>query len=84
MTPPFCFYTDSMKQPLQPAHGGAFLINDTAANDPACQAAMASYLKRLQREEAQRQAIRDAFAAGDLATIAKWGRTSNWHISDRD
>ena len=73
-----------MKQPLQPAHGGAFLINDTAANDPVCQAVMASYLQRLQREAEERQAIRDAHAAGDLAAIAKWGRTSNWHISDRD
>ena len=73
-----------MKQPLQRAHDGAFLINDTAANDPACQMAMASYLQRLQREEEERQAIRDAHAAGDLAAIAKWGRTSNWHISDRD
>ena len=73
-----------MKQPLQPAHGGAFLINDTAANDPICQAAMASYLKRLQREDEERQAIRDAFANGDLTTIAPWGRTSSWHISDRD
>lgn len=57
-----------------------FLTNDTAANDPICQAAMAAYAQRLQREEAQRQAIRN----GDMAAIAKWGRTSNWYISDRD
>jgi len=61
-----------------------FITNDTAANDPACQAAMKAYAAQLQREEEQRQAIRDAHAAGDLAAIAKWGRTSNWYISDRD
>lgn len=60
-----------------------FITNDTAANDPACQMAMAAYAARLQQEEAHRQAIRDAVAAGDLAAIAKWGRTSNWYISDR-
>ena len=61
-----------------------FITNDTAANDPICQAAMAAYARALQIEEDRRQAMRDAVAAGDLAAIAKWGRTSNWHISDRD
>ena len=65
-----------MKQPLQPAHGGAFLINDTAANDPACQAAMASYLQRLQQEEIRREAIRSG-----RAPMVQW---TTWHISDRD
>ena len=65
-----------MKQPLQPAHGGAFLINDTAANDPVCQAAMASYLERLQQEEVRREAIRSG-----TASQVQW---TTWHISDRD
>jgi hypothetical protein len=57
-----------------------FITNDFAANDPACQMAMAAYAQRLQREAEQQEAIRN----GDLAAIAKWGRTSNWYISDRD
>lgn len=65
-----------MKQPLQPAHGGAFLINDTAANDPVCQAVMASYLQRLQQEEVRREAIRSGKAPMVQSTV--------WHISDRD
>jgi hypothetical protein len=65
-----------MKKPLQPAHGGAFLINDAAANDPACQMAMASYLERLQAEEARREAIRSG-----RAPQVQW---TTWHISDRD
>ena len=65
-----------MKQPLQPAHGGAFLINDTAANDPICQAVMASYLQRLQEEEVRREAIRSGRAPMVQSTV--------WHISDRD
>ena len=65
-----------MKQPLQPAHGGAFMINDTAANDPICQAVMASYLQRLQQEEVRREAIRSGRAPMVQSTV--------WHISDRD
>ena len=57
-----------------------FITNDFAANDLACQEAMKAYAARQQQEEAHRQAIRN----GDLAAIAKWGRTSNWYISDRD
>jgi len=53
-----------------------FITNDTAANDPICQAAMASYLERLNREEAQRQAIRSGKAPMVQSTV--------WHISDRD
>ena len=69
------------KQPLQPAHNGAFLVNATAAADPAVQMAMASYLERLQREEAHRQAIRDAVANGTYQ--APEGQYGIWHISDR-
>ncbi|MFZ9717611.1 MAG: hypothetical protein ACO3CH_09185 [Ilumatobacteraceae bacterium] len=63
------------KQPLQPAHNGAFLVNATAAADPAVQMAMASYLERLQREEAHRQAIRNG--------TAQQVQSTTWHISDR-
>jgi hypothetical protein len=55
---------------------GPFLLNATAAADPICQAAMVSYLNRLQQEEVRREAIRSGRApAGQWAT---------WHISDRD
>jgi len=63
---------------MQPAHNGRFLINDAAAADPACQQAMASYLKQLERERQQRE------------WFAKWNATrptgtyGTWHISDRD
>ena len=53
-----------------------FITNDFAANDPACQAAMASYLDRLQQEEARREAIRSGKAPMVQSTV--------WHISDRD
>jgi len=63
---------------LQSAHDGAFLVNDTAANDPAVQSAMASYLESLKAETRRRQAIRE----GRLpAPEGQWG---NWNISDRD
>ena len=69
-------YTKSMiKQ-----HNGMFLTNETAAKDPACQAAMASYMEQLKREEARRHAIRQAAAAG---TLQDMGQTEIWHISDR-
>jgi hypothetical protein len=35
-----------------------FLTNETAANDTACQMAMAAYAARLQREHEEREAIR--------------------------
>ena len=41
------------KQPLQ--QQGAFLVNETAANDTAIQQAMAAYLQRLQQEAAYRE-----------------------------
>ena len=63
---------------MQTAHNGQFLINDAAAADPACQQAMASYLKQMKRERQQRE------------WFAKWNATrqtgtyGTWHISDRD
>ena len=53
-----------------------FLTNDTAASDLACQTAMAAYAARLQREQQERQAIRE----GRIQPA----QTNNWHISDRD
>jgi hypothetical protein len=50
-----------------------FITNDFAANDPACQMAMAAYAQRLQREEEQRQAGK--------APKVQW---ETWYISDRD
>ena len=71
---PLTPYTKSMiKQ-----HNGAFLVNDTAANDPACQAAMASYMEQLRRENARRHAMRQAAEAGN-----DMGQFEIWHISDR-
>lgn len=67
---PFCLYTEGTEA------NHMFITNDTAANDPACQAAMASYLKQLQAEEAHRQAIRSGKAPMVQSTV--------WHISDRD
>ena len=55
---------------------GPFLLNDTAAADPICQAAMASYLQQLQAEEVRREAIRSGRAPMVQSTV--------WHISDRD
>lgn len=54
-----------------------FITNDNAKNDPACQMAMASYLERLQREEAHRQAVREGRIPAPQGT---WG---TWSISDR-
>jgi hypothetical protein len=52
-----------------------FITNDTAANDTACQMAMAAYAARLQREHEQREAIRRGdFIPAPLQTI---------NISDR-
>ena len=65
-------YTKSMIK----AHNGMFLLNDTAAKDPAVQGAMASYMQQLAREAAYRKAVRE----GRVAT----SQSGNWHISDRD
>jgi hypothetical protein len=54
----------------------AFILNDTAKNDPAVQLAMANYLKQLNCEYQQREAIR--------AGLIKPQPTTNWNISDRD
>ena len=53
-----------------------FILNDTAKNDPAVQIALANYIKQLNQEEQQRQAIR----AGIVTFIPM--QTIN--ISDRD
>ena len=52
-----------------------FLTNETAANDPIMQQAMAAYAARLAQEEAYRKDVR----SGKVAPV----QTSNWHISDR-
>ena len=58
-------------------HNGAFLVNDTAANDPICQQVMASYLEELKRETARRNAIREG------RIPAPSGEFGTWNISDR-
>jgi len=57
-------------------HNGAFLVNETAAADPAVQSAMASYMAQLKAEAARRDRIR----AGIEPTDGQYG---NWNISDR-
>ena len=66
------------KTQLQPVHGGAFMVNETAANDPACQMAMQSYMNQLRAEAQRRDRIRQGLEA---APEGQWG---NWSISDRD
>jgi hypothetical protein len=53
-----------------------FILNDAAKNDPVIQLVIANYTKRLEAEEAQRQAIR--------AGLIQPQRTQVWNISDRD
>jgi len=65
------------KQPLQRVHNGAFLVNETAKNDPACQLVMEQYLKQLEREEWRRNEIR----AGRMSLAPEM---TTWDISDRD
>ena len=60
------------------AHNGAFLLNDTAAADPAVQSAMASYMASLKAEAARRDRIRAGIEPADQ------GQFEIWHISDRD
>ena len=62
------------------AHNGMFLLNDTAAKDPAVQGAMASYMEQIRRDNARRHAMRQAAEAG---TLHDMGQTEIWHISDR-
>ena len=61
------------KQPLQ--QQGAFLVNETAANDPIMQSVMASYMQRLTAEAAYREDVR----SGKVTPV----QTTNWYISDR-
>ena len=53
-----------------------FITNDTAAKDPACQAAMKAYVAQLKREEERRQQILSGTYIPVQSTV--------WHISDRD
>jgi hypothetical protein len=63
---------------MKSVHNGAFLVNDTAANDPICQNVMASYLEELRRETARRDRIRQGIEP------APEGQYGSWNISDRD
>lgn len=58
-------------------HNGAFLVNETAANDPICQQVMASYINQLKAESIRRERIRQGL---EPAPAGQWG---NWSISDR-
>lgn len=64
------------KTQLKPVHGGAFLVNDTAAKDDLCQQVMASYINQLRAEAQRRERIRQG-----LEPSGQW---DVWHISDRD
>jgi len=57
-------------------HNGAFLLNDTAAADPAIQMALASYMQQTKRDAARCQAIREGRISND-------GQSGSWNISDR-
>ena len=54
----------------------AFILNDTAKKDAAVQIAMANYLKQLEREHQQREAIRAGLITPQPTTV--------WSISDHD
>jgi uncharacterized protein (UPF0212 family) len=54
----------------------AFILNDTAKKDAALQIAMANYLKQLEREHQQREAIRAGLMTPQPTTV--------WNISDHD
>jgi len=58
-------------------HNEMFLINETAANDPICQKAMASYIAELNAETARLDRIRQGL---ESASQGQWG---NWSVSDR-
>jgi len=53
----------------------AFILNDTAKNDPAVQSAMSGYMQQLKREEDYRNKLR----AGLITPTP----TTSWNISDR-
>ena len=63
-------------KPMQTAHNGCFMLNDTAAADPAVQMAMKSYMEQIQREAMRAKAIREGRIAND-------GQMGSWNISDR-
>jgi len=54
----------------------AFILNDAAKKDPAVQLAIANYVKQLEREHQQREAIRAGLITPQPTTV--------WNISDRD
>ena len=64
-------------RPMIKQHNGAFMVNETAANDPICQQVMASYMNQLRAEAARRDRIRQGI---EPAPDCQWG---NWSISDR-
>ena len=66
------------KTQLKSVHNGAFMVNDAAAADPVCQAAMASYMEQIRRDAMRAKAIREGRIP---APDCQWG---DWHISDRD
>ena len=66
------------KTQLKSVHNGAFMVNDAAAADPVCQAAMASYMESIRRDAMRAKDIREGRIP---APDCQWG---DWHISDRD
>ena len=72
------YLPDMNKTQLKSVHNGAFMVNDAAAADPVCQAAMASYMESIRQETARRNRIRQGL---EPAPDCQWG---DWHISDRD
>ena len=54
------------------------MVNDTAAADSVCQAAMASYMETIRRDAMRAKDIREGRIP---APDSQWG---DWHISDRD
>lgn len=63
-------------------------MNKTKADLPLI---LSDYEQFVIQQERRRQQVRDWYAKweetrsenADLQSIAKWGRTSNWNISDR-
>ena len=68
---------------LKPMHNGQFRVNDAAAADPACQAAMETYLRDLELQEERRRNAQQAWFAKWEATRPR-GTYGTWNISDRD
>ena len=71
------YLPDMKNTQLKSVHNGAFMVNDAAAADPVCQAAMASYMESIRQETARRNRIRQGLEPAD---DCQWG---NWTISDR-